>query len=134
MEVERLRPGRTVERLIEGMWFSAVVERADCKEQSLILKYIDDGNIEEDVPFDEVRIAECKLRSNNDPGEEKSRKSTVPKPLAGFIEDDEESRNGQMPTVVIHSSADTENAIIINGAQSKLAVGGGLKALRYLKR
>jgi hypothetical protein len=134
--------GSKVERCIEGMWFDAVVERADHKDGSVTVKYVDDGNVEEDIPFDEVRRADFKLPSNNNHSEEKEDKdgnvpkqsSTVPRPLAGFIEDDYDERNSLVPEVVIHRTSETENAIIINGAQSKLAVGGGLKALRYLKR
>jgi hypothetical protein len=135
-----IRPGCTVERHIEGMWFSAVVEYADHKDCSVTVKYIDDGNVEECVPIEEIRRADFKLPNNNNCEEKESKDSnwwnpsTVPKPLAGFIEDDYIERNSLQPEVIVHATAETENAIIINGAQSKLAVGGGLKALRYLKR
>lgn len=136
------RPGCTIERHIEGMWFAAVIETADHKDCSVTVKYIDDGNVEEGVPFDEIRRADVKLPSNNHFEEKESKEelmtprttSTVPKPLAGFIDDDYEERNSQVPQVVIHSTVETENAIIINGSHGKLAVGGGVKALRYLKR
>ena len=62
-----------------------------------------------------------------------SRKDTLPKPLAGLVEDDSEARSTNRPTIVIHDCAETEQAIIINGAENKLAAGGGLRALRYLK-
>lgn len=132
-----LRAGCVVERLIEGMWFAAIIEHADAKDQSLTLKYCDDGNVEEMVPFDEVRMADRKVTnaSNNTMRMEEKpcKKDTLPRPLAGFIEDDSLARNSQVPTVVVHVDTDIENAIIINGAESKLAAGGGLRALRYLK-
>jgi len=40
-----------------------------------------------------------------------------------------------MPTVVIHNNIDEDDeAICLKGAENKLAAGGGLRALRYLRK
>jgi hypothetical protein len=66
-------------------------------------------------------------------GEPKSIRDPLPKPLLGLVEDDSAARSSHRPTVVVHTDTNTEEAIIINGAGDTLAVGGGLRALRYLK-
>ena len=152
-----------VERCIEGQWFRAIVRDTDKRRLLLQLCYVDDGNIEDGVHVDETRVVtshrdgervgkmlgEEKKSENEDAkeGETKlngdyaentppscvKRDDTLPKPLAGLIEDDSEVRYKHVPTVTIHQTLDTEEAIIINGSESKLAAGGGLRALRYLK-
>ena len=52
---------------------------------------------------------------------------------SGF-EDDAIERRAHRPTVIMHSSTDTEEAIILNGAENRLAAGGGLRELRYLRK
>ena len=127
--------GSLVERIIDGMWFVAIIEAIDESHCEVKLRYVDDGNIEERVPFDEVREHRS---SSGVPVEFHSQsptaQNTLLKPLAGLIEDDSEQRRAHRPTVVIHSNADSEEAIILNGAENRLAVGGGLRALRYLKK
>lgn len=148
------RVGQLVERNIEGVWFQAVVREVDKRRLLLQLCYTDDGNIEDGVHIDELREVsshedkdwDSKSSSEGKQGEGKDDKdydkrqsscvkkdATLPKPLAGLIEDDYEIRTNHIPTVTIHQNLDTEEAIIINGSESKLAAGGGLRALRYLK-
>ena len=135
--------GNLVERAIDGMWFLANVEFYDDYNQELRLRYIDDGNVEERVPVDEVRINNDKYNNNYDsngnyensePVRFISKGETLLKPLAGLIEDDAIERRAHRPTVIMHSSTDTEEAIILNGAENRLAAGGGLRALRYLRK
>ena len=128
--------GSTVERDIDGDWFRATIQSVQCidtKSRTYTIKYSDDGNVEEGVRGGELR-----------PGMEDPmagfltifsfvKKSTLPKPLAGLVEDDCVSRSMQKPTVTIHTDTDTDQAIIINGTADRIAVGGGLRALRYLK-
>lgn len=125
-----------VEREIEGMFFPAVVKEVNTRLEILTLEYLDDGNREESVPFTEVRMASSGdsefvaeptiQRRNSDMGK-------LRKPLAGLIEDDDDERAKHIPTVTIHKDADSE-VIILNGAENKLAAGGGLRALRYLNK
>ena len=124
-----MKKGDIVDRGIEGLWFGAIVESVDNKGKTLTLKYLDDGNIEDYVPFEDVR-----LKSSIEEDQPlTSRRDTLPKPLAGLVEDDSDYRFVHKPTVVMHNDSESENAIIINGAENKLAAGGGLRALRYLK-
>ena len=127
------RVGASVVRNIEGIWFPAVVESIDVRRQTCTIKYLDDDNLET-VLIEELRGAEDKPSSgtNAHRGNDTVR-NPLPRPLAGLVEDDYEERNNHRPTVTVHTDANTEEGIIINGAESTLAVGGGLRALRYLK-
>ena len=106
------------------------------KDKEMKIQYIDDNNVEDNVSFSEAeRVTE--EYKQVDLG--KSRKDTLQKPLIGLFEDDHEIRKKHIPTVLIHDSKyDTheieEEAIILNGAENRLAAGGGLRALRYLKK
>jgi hypothetical protein len=129
-----MHSGTCVERYIEGVWFNACVIEYNPVEDSVTLKYVDDGNIEEDVPLDEVRLTEsCHLTNTSEP-KLPERKAPIAKSMEGLEDDDSEQRNSTLPQVTVHQDVESENAIIINGAEEKLAVGGGLRALRYLKR
>lgn len=120
-----------VQRGIEGEWFDAIVEEIDRSRQVCTVRYLDDDNIETDVPLDEVRKATNE--ENNQRSVNTSRKETLPRPLAGLVDDDHEFRKKHMPTVFVHDDNSNDEAIIMNGAENKLAAGGGLRALRYLK-
>jgi len=126
--------GSYVERVIDGMWFVARIEKIDERKQEVRLCYVDDHNIEDKVPFGEIRPT--RPNSGQGPPVQISNCSqvTLAKPLAGLIEDDAEQRLAHRPTVVIHSCADSEEAIILNGAENRLAAGGGLRALRHLRK
>jgi hypothetical protein len=50
------RQGDKIERHLEGMWFAAIVEKVYPKDEEVTLKYIDDGNVETNVPFEEIRL------------------------------------------------------------------------------
>jgi hypothetical protein len=114
--------GDRVERLLEGSWFLAKVQHVDYKEDCVTLQYLDDDNVEDSVPFSEVRKcakSECK---DND----------------GLVDDDYEVRNKMQPKVFLHEAQtldeSTDDSIILNGAENRLAAGGGLRALRYLRK
>ena len=55
-------------------------------------------------------------------------------PNLGLIEDDSEERRERVPTITIHNQVDDEDAIMLKGAENKQAAGGGLRALRYLRK
>lgn len=123
------RVGNFVERELDGYWFIAEVQQIE--ESGMTLKYLDDGNVECNVPIDQIRTCE---NSKEDEMYTPTRRDTLRKPLTGLVEDDSEARYNHLPTVTVHSSMDTEKAIIINGPERTLAAGGGLRALRYLKK
>jgi hypothetical protein len=132
------KEGSTVERNIDGVWFSAVIENVDLMNKLYTIKYSDDGNVEDSVTADDLRLDASKKEGGNPMESFMSiftfvKKDTLPKPLAGLVEDDSEFRRTQKTTATIHTDADTEQAIIINGTADRIAVGGGLRALRYLK-
>lgn len=127
------KKGSSVERNIDGVWFKASVESMDKDTKLYTIMYTDDGNIESDVLPNDLRSSEEDPLSGFLSIFSFAKKCTLPKPLAGLIEDDAESRNLQATTVTIHTSTDTDQAVIINGTAEKIAVGGGLRALRYLK-
>ncbi len=122
--------GSSIERNIEGTWFGAIVLEINAKESTATVEYFDDGNIETDVHLDDIRLGKS---SSHVHGKPTSKIDTLPKPLAGLVEDDYESRKNHRPTVFVHDRSVTDETIIMNGAENKQAAGGGLRALRYLK-
>jgi len=154
--------GDIIERQIENMWFGAIIESVNLTRRSLKVRYLDDGNIEDGVPMSECRRMgdegngvggegkdgenyeskgiESKWESKHSEkheGDTKgscvAKKDTLLKPLAGLIEDDCNERSRAVSVAQIHKSADTEDAIILHGEESRMAAGGGLRALRFLK-
>lgn len=131
--------GSRVERCLEGTYFLAVVQELYPKLHEAKLCYLDDGNVEDDVPLSDLRLADeldlscCTQAEAKESQQQPQRKETLSKPLAGLVDDDSEQRSNNIPTVTVHASADTEEAIILNGAENKLAAGGGLRALRFLR-
>ncbi len=124
-----------VERNIDGAWFQARIIKIDRLDGSLTLQYTDDDNIEEFVSTIDVRAVQESKSMEGSP--KVLRKNSLPKPLVGLVEDDEEERRAHRPTATVHCnegvSDSEEKAVIINGSSTKLAAGGGLRALRYLK-
>jgi len=143
--------GDAIERNIEDMWFSAIIEGVNLTRRQLKIRFLDDDNIEEGVPMADCRprnveVYEGDFEGNYETkghdykgGEENKigvsvgKKDTLKKPLAGLIEDDCKQRAESIPVIVLHSTADTEDAIILHGEESRMAAGGGLRALRFLK-
>ncbi len=125
-----VQKGNLVERNIEGTWFHALVEDVDIKEGTVTLKYLDDNNEEEDVSMEDIRFSEKPIF----PGTNLKKSDTLPKPLAGLVEDDYEFRSKHRPTVFVHDSSNTDETIVMNGAENKQPAGGGLRALRHLKK
>jgi hypothetical protein len=160
--------GDDVERCIEGLWFLARVLSVNFKEENAKLQYIDDNNVEEAVPFEDLRpiapgssssgsSSDSKHSENRDsknssdskgfPSSSASAASkevqrSLMKPLAGLVDDDFEARAKIQPKVYIHDSKGSKDAedesledssIILNGAENRLAAGGGLRAIRGLR-
>jgi len=131
-----------VERVIDEHWYRARVTMVNVEVEELSLHYLDDGNTEEGVSFDDVRLVE---QSPVTPlGGASAYNSNVPvvanptlkKPLAGLVEDDWQERQNHVTTAVVHANQaqDTEEAIVLNGAENELAAGGGLRALRFIRK
>ena len=99
-----------VERNIDGIWFPAVILKIDSQRGVVSLKYIDDDNIEHMVPSEDVRIPfrDTPLSPKVD------KKKTLPKPLAGLMDDDYEERNNHVPKVVVHTTDDDADTGDVN--------------------
>jgi len=137
-----------VERVIDDTWYRARVTAVDEEIEEVCLLYLDDENKEDGVSFDEIRphssmpsppltttaATAAATRIQQLPESKKGQQETLQKPLAGLIEDDWEDRLNHVTTAVVHKSADTEVAIILNGAENELAAGGGLRALRFIRK
>jgi hypothetical protein len=124
--------GDDVIRMIEGVGFLAIVTSMDIRRRRCSVKYCDDGNVEDMVPWEELRPA-ADSSSSSQARTGAAVRDTLAKPLMGLVEDDSASRSSHRPTVTVHRDTNTDEAIIINGASHQLATGGGLRALRYLK-
>jgi hypothetical protein len=129
MSRRRLFVNEKVRREIEGIPFIATIERLT--QTVADIRYMDDGNIELNVPIQELH----QISENDDPEiiPDTPRKGSLPKPLLGLVEDDSESRKAKQPTILIHREDAEDEVIVLNGAENRLAAGGGLRALRYLK-
>ena len=136
----RIKIGDVVIRSIEGMEFEAKVLGVNQSRATATLEYFDDGNIEADVDFSEIQeVSEGKsehiLSSCLEKGTRKV--ETLAKPLFGLVEDDYEIRKNHQPKIILHEDYDGDDGkspIILNGAENRLAAGGGLRALRYLRK
>lgn len=132
-------PQELVHRIIDGIEFLAQLELVNYQRGTVDLRYLDDNNFEKDVPFTDIRKVKSPGRrpqgeNSNIPGRSNNHTSTtLPRPLAGLVEDDYETRNTVSPIVYVHENSRTDEVILMNGAENKLAAGGGLRALRYLK-
>mmetsp|Transcript_22435 Transcript_22435/g.30730 ORF Transcript_22435/g.30730 Transcript_22435/m.30730 type:complete len:143 (-) Transcript_22435:134-562(-) len=140
-DLKIMKKGDIIERYLEGMWFRASVQSVNQKEKCLSVKYLDDGNIENNIPFDETRISSSSSPTPSSGREYQSsilspsKRDNLLRPLAGLVEDDYETRNKHQPTIFLHThNSNDQGAIILNGAENELAAGGGLRALRYLKK
>lgn len=128
--------GMKVLREIEGCHFPGVIEEVDRTLRVCKIKYSDDGNVESMVHFDELTLdvgENSHINITDSRGISESSGGILMKPLAGLVDDDSEIRKDHKPNVIIHTDSNSDEAILINGDISHLAVGGGLKALRYLK-
>ena len=141
--------GQMVERVIDDRWYQARITVVDAEIEELDLVYLDDGNKEQGVSFDEVRLCvdseteDASASEGSNGGSAAlaaaaaaaaaAAKTTLRKPLAGLVEDDWQERQSHVPTAVVHACHDTEEAIILNGAENEQAAGGGLRALRFIR-
>jgi hypothetical protein len=133
--------GSLVEREIDGYWYPAKIESIDNdvedKNVYYTIRYLDDSKLEVNVPADEIRqhFEEIHIDTLRKQCADAEVKHSLQKPLKGLVEDDSKERSSHMPTVVIHNNQnEQEDAICLKGAENKLAAGGGLRALRYLRK
>jgi hypothetical protein len=98
-------PGALVEREIEGMWFLAEIIHSHRRGTEFTLRYVDDDNEEEGVSIDEMRISRKVESLVGSPKAE--RKSVLPKPLLGLIEDDAATRYTHEAKVTIHQDSES---------------------------
>lgn len=111
----RLLPyGTAIERRIDGEWFHAVVVDSYVLSDDEIVydvEYVDDGNGELGVNSSEIRVM------------------TGTPPLKKFLPKEEE-------VVVVATGADLAggSAFVVNGENTRLGAGGGLKGVRFLRQ
>ena len=125
--------GEIIQRHLEGMEFVAEILSISAKTSHVTVRYLDDGNIEEDVEMDEISKYSGEAKYNGPPNAGSNQSSQM-KPLAGLVEDDHEVRKNCQPVITVHQCSTEDGAILLNGAENKVAAGGGLRALRYLKK
>lgn len=125
--------GEIIQRHLEGMEFVAEILSISAKTSHVTVRYLDDGNIEEDVDIDDISKYSGEAKSNDPPNFGRNKSSQM-KPLAGLVEDDHEIRKKCQPVITVHQCSTEDGAILLNGAENKVAAGGGLRALRYLRK
>jgi hypothetical protein len=98
--------GSSVERFIEEMWFIGRIIAIDDVNQECSIAYADDDWEEENIPFCDIRLLnkDCSVAESKG-----GRKSSLPKPLLGLIDDDSEKRSAHQPTIQVHRDSNTGN-------------------------
>eukprot|EP00615_Pteridomonas_danica_P013116 CAMPEP_0114342096 /NCGR_PEP_ID=MMETSP0101-20121206/9538_1 /TAXON_ID=38822 ORGANISM="Pteridomonas danica, Strain PT" /NCGR_SAMPLE_ID=MMETSP0101 /ASSEMBLY_ACC=CAM_ASM_000211 /LENGTH=139 /DNA_ID=CAMNT_0001476023 /DNA_START=213 /DNA_END=632 /DNA_ORIENTATION=+ len=133
-----------VQRNIDDIWFPARILSESKKNPSTTsirnydVQYLDDGKTEIGVPQDELRLTSEVDRQHN------IAPAALSLPLEGLL--DICGTNGSSPEIVrtpraiIHDQEgnvkDAErdsNVFIIEGQQEKLAVGGGMRGIQFLR-
>uniref|UniRef100_A0A7S1TVG1 Tudor domain-containing protein n=1 Tax=Phaeomonas parva TaxID=124430 RepID=A0A7S1TVG1_9STRA len=130
--------GAVVEREIDGLWFPARIIRGTFGEL-FDVEYLDDGNVETDVPRAELRPAnvnDLDLEAATAKAEAASQAALkVPEVLRNIVPQEEIEIIECQPKVVRHGvNDDTRATALVLGAEQGVAHGGGLRALRSLRR
>lgn len=133
----RLRFGRgdAVERVIDAEWFRGRV--TDCYVEDAIayyeVLYDDDGKSEPEIPEDELRACAPGTPPGAPARETASAKLDSPKsPLERSLCDD--SWEAPEPVAFTHKvSHGSGGAFVVNGNETKLGAGGGLRGIRFLR-
>lgn len=130
--------GTLVDRDIDGMWFPARILKA--KSRSYDVEYLDDGNTEQGVGWDELRLA------NGARDDKLAPAAPLKLPLENLIlgglgKDD--PAEVKTPRAIVHNTPRTRgpfendeaeaNAFVVNGDNSQIALGGGVRGIRFLR-
>ena len=147
--------GGLVEREIDSMWVPGRILEIHEDDGGTVydVEYEDDGNIEADVPFSDIRWREGV--ENPGPQEEDVLRSpqnrhraatsgkvsalttaptdSIPLHLKQLLEEEDREKGETTPRVTIGREDGEASAYIINGAETNIAAGSGLRALRWLR-
>lgn len=107
-DVVRLKPGAYVKRGIDDSWFTARVLSLDAKQATAQLEYLDDNNVEDGVSFADLRLFDADDKEALHTMVVKP-VSTLPRPLAGLVEDDADERQSRQPRVLVHGRDDVDD-------------------------
>ena len=143
----RLREGDSVERDLDGMWFPGRIERV-CRDGGDVcydIVYLDDGNRESNVPWDELRFLDDDAAESKGGDDAQSPCKAVPlrplEDLVALVDDqayaDEFKSPVADPKSIVHGINDEEHSdstFIVNDEDAKLATGGGLRGIRFLRK
>lgn len=143
-------PGTLVQRDLDGFWFPARVVRVDSSDPGNVtydIEYLDDGKNESMVEQDELRLGGPLDATAPVPAQ------PLPLPLENLLvhigkgDEDEYGAQAKTPRAIVHSNGsmsknaagdeqDEEDsmAIVVNGSESRLAVGGGIRGIRSLRQ
>jgi hypothetical protein len=109
-----LKVSMFVERNIDGEWFLGEILSISADENQLRIRYIDDDNVEDCVPSAEVRIVPSSRDALSPASKKLERKNTLPKPLAGLMDDDADIRYAHLPTTVVHEQSEDGELILLS--------------------
>ncbi|KAG5186046.1 hypothetical protein JKP88DRAFT_262529 [Tribonema minus] len=152
--------GSVVERDIDAIWYPAevlAVREDACGAAGAYvydIAYLDDGNTEHDVAARDLRLLDgaasrelaAAAARRGDAARPQQPPVAIPSALLRSIEDlsvnggADDGDAAPQPTVTYHTSAAHDNrddgqagAYIINGPDTNIAAGSGLRALRWLR-
>lgn len=105
------RPGDVVERDLDGSWFPAVIIKAFVGSAGSVynLEYLDDGNIEDEVPEGDIRLAADQSLSDGHVSTPRTdRKPPILVPLNELLMADNTTYEEKIPKIVMHRRGSVE--------------------------
>ncbi|KAF0698962.1 Aste57867_10453 [Aphanomyces stellatus] len=125
-----------VERDIDGLWFPARI-LADHDDGTYDVQYDEDHKIEEHIPACELRRRDHARNENQAPPRcytSHGRSDDALLRESSLLMQSDYDPN-KAPTVVVHNKgeATAANGYIINGLETNVAAGNGLRGIRWLR-
>jgi len=130
------RKGDLVERELEGCWFPARITAVNA-DGSFDVFYTDDGNDEEGVDISELRAGSDESKEEEkEGGFDAERAAATEAAERHLAERKEEGEEEKAPTVVVHATdrGRAASAYIINGVETNIAAGNGIRGIRWLRK
>ncbi|EQC32022.1 hypothetical protein SDRG_10221 [Saprolegnia diclina VS20] len=125
--------GVKVERDIDGLWFPGVVVAVSDDDETCDVQYDEDSKIEEAVPLCELRRFDADRLGNQAPPRSYTSHGHRDESSSLLLQPDYDPNKA--PTIVLHNKGEANggNGYIINGLETNVAAGNGLRGIRWLR-
>ena len=140
-----------MERDLDGLVFKAHILQINEEAETCDIVYVDDDNEEEDVDIDEIKLIKNGIDTDEAAAthqEESSSKlddsdfDTVHArneeealPVAVILSRPRTAKTDERPNIIMHQEGDVthKSAYIINGIETNIASGNGIRGIRWLR-